>query len=58
LGLWLSDITGSYIAGFGITTGIILLLIILLTLFRKAFFVNPIIKAFISQSEENINEED
>ena len=58
LGLWLSDITGSYITGFSITTGIILLLIILLTLFRKVLFVNPIIKAFISQSEENINEED
>ena len=58
LSLWLSDITGSYIAGFGITTGIILLVIILLTLFRKALFVNPIIKAFINQAEENINEED
>jgi hypothetical protein len=57
VGLWLSDITGSYIAGFGITTGIILLLIILLTAFRKALFINPIIKAFIRQSEENITEE-
>jgi hypothetical protein len=27
-------------------------------LFRKPLFVNPIIKAFISQSEENIDEED
>ena len=58
LSLWLSDITGSYIAGFAITTGIILLIIFILTLFRRSLFVNPIIKAFISQSEENMNEEE
>lgn len=58
LALWLSDITGSYIVGFGITTGIILLVIILLSIFRKALFVNPIIKAFINQSEESVNDED
>ncbi|HVT86603.1 MAG TPA: hypothetical protein VHD35_15470 [Chitinophagaceae bacterium] len=58
LSLWFSQMTGSYIAGFSITTGIILLVIVLLALFRKPLFVNPIIKAFISQSEENIEEED
>ncbi|HWC53911.1 MAG TPA: hypothetical protein VG676_10035 [Chitinophagaceae bacterium] len=58
LSLWFSQMTGSYIAGFSITTGIIFLVIILLALFRKPLFVNPIIKAFISQSEENIDEED
>lgn len=50
-GLWLSDITGSYIAGFGITTLVILLLIIVLALLRKSLFVNPIIKAIIHRSE-------
>jgi uncharacterized membrane protein (DUF485 family) len=58
LSLWFSQMTGSYIAGFSITTGIIFLVIVLLALFRKALFVNPIIKAFIRQSEENIEEED
>lgn len=55
--LWLSNVTGSYVAGFGITTAAIFILMIVLALFRKALFVNPIIKAFISQSEENINDE-
>jgi hypothetical protein len=55
--LWLSNLTGSYIAGFGITTGIIFVLIIVLALFRKTLFVNPIIKAFISQSEEKDDED-
>ncbi len=58
LSLWFSEMTGSYIAGFSITTGIIFLLIIILAVFRKVLFVNPIIKAFISQSEESIEEED
>ena len=58
LSLWFSDLTGSYIAGFGITTGILFLIIILLALFRKSLFVDPIIKAFINRSEENDSEED
>lgn len=58
IGLWLSDVTGSYIEGFAITTGIMLLFIILLTLLRKVLFINPIIKAFISRSEENMDDED
>ena len=57
LSLWLSDLTGSYIAGFSITTGFILLVIILLAAFRKNLFVNPIIKGFIRQSQENPDEE-
>jgi type IV secretory pathway component VirB8 len=57
LSLWFSKITGSYIAGFSITTGIILLMIILLAIFRKSLFVNPIIKAFISRSEEDSEED-
>ena len=57
VGLWMSEITGSTVAGFGIATGFILLLIILCTAFRKTFFINPLIKAFIKRSEENIDEE-
>jgi len=50
-GLWLSNITGSYIAGFGITTLLIFALIVILALLRKTLFVNPIIKAIIHRSE-------
>jgi hypothetical protein len=57
LSLWFSDMTGSYIAGFGITTGIILFFLILLAAFRKALFINPIIKAFINRSEENMEDD-
>ena len=56
--LWLSNITGSYLAGFGITTLAFLIIIIILTLFRKVLFVNPIIKAFIHHSQEEPAEEE
>jgi len=58
LSLWLSDITGSYITGFGLTTLILLVMILLLTLFRKALFINPIIRLFIRKQEEGETEED
>ncbi|MBS1919359.1 MAG: hypothetical protein JST17_03800 [Bacteroidetes bacterium] len=57
LSLWFSQITGSFIAGFSITTGIIFIVIILLALFRKSLFVNPVIRTFISQSEETADDE-
>jgi hypothetical protein len=47
LGFWFSELTGSYVAGFGITTGILVLVIFLLTLFRRQLFVNPVIRGFI-----------
>jgi len=44
LGLWLSDITGNFIVGFGLTTLVIFILLIILNAAKKALFINPIIK--------------
>jgi len=57
-GFWLSKITGSYTMGFGIVTLIILVKIILLARFRKALFINPIIRAIIKNSGEEAEAED
>jgi hypothetical protein len=54
--LWMSHLTGSYIAGFGITTGLILLLMIFLAVFRKVLFINPIIRTMISHAEDGLDE--
>ena len=43
-GFWLSQLTGSYIKGFGLTILIMVIIIILLTALRKILFINPIIK--------------
>ena len=49
-GFWLSEITGSYVQGFGVTTLIMLLVIFLLALMRKVLFVNPIIRQLIRRA--------
>ena len=45
--LWMSKLTGSLIWGFGITTLILVLKLVLLTVFRHQLFVNPIIRIMI-----------
>jgi hypothetical protein len=47
IGFWFTDMTGSYVKGFGYTTLIMLGIIIFLALFRKVLFVNPIIRKII-----------
>ena len=56
LGFWLSDVTGSFIKGFGITTIIMILIVIILALLRKTLFVNPAVKAIISHFHDNDDE--
>jgi thiol:disulfide interchange protein len=56
IGFWLTDVTGSYVKGFGYTSLIMLGLITLLALFRKALFVNPIIRIVIRHTTENNDE--
>ncbi|MBY0535733.1 MAG: hypothetical protein K2P88_07785 [Chitinophagaceae bacterium] len=52
VGFWFTQITGSYIAGFAIATGFIVLLLILATLLRKVLFINPLIRLFLQKSQE------
>lgn len=52
LGFWLSSLTGSYVAGFGIVTGLIVLMIVLLTLLKRKIFIDPMIRKFIRLSKE------
>lgn len=52
---WLSDLLHSNTAGFGITTGILILITLLITLFRKAFFINPVIRIVLKQNSDEEN---
>jgi hypothetical protein len=56
-GFWLSEKTGSYTSGFGIATGLLLLVIILVAAFRKPLFVNPIIRNMIKKLDNNTKEQ-
>ena len=57
-GFWLSELLDSYTQGFGITTLIMLVIILLVAALRKSLFVNPIIKLFIrkmhTESDERV----
>lgn len=46
-GYWFSEMTGSYVYGFGIVACILLLLIIILVLLRKKLFIEPLMRKMI-----------
>jgi hypothetical protein len=52
-GFWFSSLTGSYVTGFALTAGILLLLLILLATVGRNLFVNPVIRAIIRRLSEN-----
>jgi hypothetical protein len=59
-GFWLSEKTGSYRTGFGITAGLIAAAILLICALRRPLFINPMIRTIIqkfNQSKENNKEE-
>ncbi|HEY6901160.1 MAG TPA: hypothetical protein VI233_10975 [Puia sp.] len=49
---WFSDMFHSYIKGFGLVTLLILVIFVLLAIFRKALFVEPVIQRIIQGSKE------
>lgn len=49
IAFFLSGLLHSYTAGFGITTAIIIVIALLLTVFRKTFFINPVIRILLKQ---------
>jgi energy-coupling factor transporter transmembrane protein EcfT len=55
-GLWLSTVTGSQVMGFGIVTLFFALLLLILVVFRKKIFIDPLIRAMIASSTEDPHE--
>jgi hypothetical protein len=56
-GLWLSELMGGYLEGFGWTTLLIVAVTGILALFRKRLFINPIIRTLIrhaASKKENL----
>ena len=52
LAYWFSSILHSYVKGFGVVALLILLIFILLAVFRRALFVDPVIQSVIQKSKE------
>ncbi|HVM87300.1 MAG TPA: hypothetical protein VMT76_03865 [Puia sp.] len=57
-GFWLSKLTGSYVSGFGIVTLALVLLFIVLTVFRKKMFLEPLMQIILARASEEIHEDD
>lgn len=58
LGFWLSALTQSFVAGFGLTVLVLILLFVVLAIFRNSLFVNPIIKKVILKSQEESQQDE
>jgi len=56
LGYWFSSMLGSFVKGFGLLTLLLVVLFILLALFRKSLFVDPVVQSIIQKSREEEEE--
>lgn len=52
IGFWLSSLLHSNVAGFGLVTLLLLVIFLLMAVFRKSLFVNPVIQSIIQRSRE------
>lgn len=52
VGFWFSSLLHSYVKGFGLVTLLLLAVFILLAVFRKSLFVDPVIQSIIQRSRE------
>jgi len=58
LGFWISNLTHSYVRGFGLTTLLLILVFVLLAVFRNALFVRPVIQSIIRKINESFEKDE
>jgi hypothetical protein len=58
VGFWLSKLTDSFIIGFGLVTIALILICVILTVFRKKLFLEPLMQMILDRASEEIEEED
>jgi len=56
IGFWLSKLTDSFILGFGIVAVALILLFVILTVFRKKLFLEPLMQVILDRASEEIDE--
>ncbi|HXB44523.1 MAG TPA: hypothetical protein VNV85_10720 [Puia sp.] len=57
-GFWLSELMSSYVKGFGVIVGVLILLFAILAFFRKKLFVEPFMQIIIDRAIEELGEEE
>jgi hypothetical protein len=58
VGFWLSKLTDSFILGFGLVTAALILLCVILAVFRKKLFLEPLMQVILDRASEEIDDED
>ncbi|MBS1917807.1 MAG: hypothetical protein JST87_16160 [Bacteroidetes bacterium] len=58
IGFWLSKLTDSFVMGFGLVTLALILLCVILAVFRKKLFLEPLMQIILDRASEEIDEED
>ena len=58
VGFWFSTLFHSYIEGFGLVTLLLLGLFLLVAIFRKSLFVNPVIQSIIKRSRDEVKDDE
>jgi hypothetical protein len=58
VGFWFSTLFHSYIEGFGLVTLLLLGLFLLVAIFRKSLFVNPVIQSIIQRSRDEVKDDE
>ncbi len=56
IGFWFSSLLHSYVKGFGLIVLLLLAVFLLLAIFRKSLFVNPVIQSIIQRSREEVRD--
>jgi hypothetical protein len=58
LGFWFSELTGSFVSGFGYATLLLFTIMFLITAFRKQLFIYPLIRLFVGMmaSDDELSE--
>src|SRR5579871_1371279 len=58
MGFWLSKLTDSFVMGFGLVSLALILLCVILAIFRKKLFLEPLMQIILDRASEEIEEED
>ena len=58
IGFWFSSLLHSYVKGFGLITLLLTGVFILMAVFKKSLFVNPVIQSVIQRSRDDVNTRD
>jgi hypothetical protein len=58
VGFWLARLTDSFVLGFGLVAIALILLFILLMVFRKKLFLEPLMQLILDRASEEIDEDE